>query len=76
MRDLFSGCAYIHTYVHMFWSHLGMSIYGDTRNVNLQTLMLRNSGVTDMCTTQGSQWTMELWGQCFLVMEDGEDSAA
>ena len=35
MRDLFSGYDYVHMYVHMFRSHLGTSIYGDTRNVNL-----------------------------------------
>ena len=35
MRDLFSGYDYVHMYVHMFWSHLGMLIYDDTRNVNL-----------------------------------------
>ena len=47
MRDLFSGCMFVYTYVLV-----------TLRNVNLRShlecqfaLMLRNSGVTDTCIT-------------------------
>ena len=38
MRNLFSGCAYVHTCIHTCRSRLGMSICGCTeiRNVNLR----------------------------------------
>ena len=65
-------CAYVRTYVLV-----------TLRNVNLQSrsecqfaLTLRNSSVTDMCITQGSQRRMELGGQHFLAMEDEQDSTA
>ena len=48
-------------YVRM--SRLGMSICTHAQE----------SGITEMCITHGGRsW----WGQHFLVMEDGEDSAA
>ena len=65
-------CAYVRTYVLV-----------TLRNVNLRSrsecqfaLTLRNSGVTDMCITQGSQWRMELGGQRFLAMEDEQSRTA
>ena len=82
MRDLFSGCAYVHTYVRVshaidnrptevynLWSRLGMSICDHARNVNL-------------CSCLGTQVSLiralheNIDGQCFLAMKDREDSAA
>ena len=58
MRDLFSGCAYVRTYVAVtlrnvnLRSCLGMSIYADPQE----------SGVTETCITRGRRWRMELGG--------------
>ena len=58
MRDLFSGCAYVRTYVAVtlrnvnLRSCLGMSIYANPQE----------SGVTETCITRGRRWRMELGG--------------
>ena len=65
-------CACVHMYIHTFWSHLGMSICDHARNVNLPL----RSGTRVSHITQGSQWRTELGGQCFLAMEDEQDSTA
>ena len=54
-------------YVRM--SHLGMLICTHAQE----------SGITEMCITQGCRWRTELVGTMFfgfLAMEDGEDSTA
>ena len=63
MRDLFSGCMYVRTYVAV-----------TLRNVNLWSrsecqfaLTLRNDlSVTDTCVTRGRRWRTELGGMMFL----------
>ena len=77
MGDLFSGCAYVRTYVAVtlrnLQSCLGMSICAHARNVDLHSRS-RIGRHRETCIMQGRRWRTELGGRCLLAMEDREDS--